>query len=82
VKVNGKRTLDKTSIANSTIGLSLQNQTISLRNRVWKAFDNRRIGKYRKVEQRNIDFSFQTNQSEIDRETTQVIKNIKSNRSR
>jgi len=49
MKVNGKRTLDKTSIANSTIGLSLQNQTISLRNRVWKTFDNRRIGKLNNV---------------------------------
>ena len=60
--IDGKKTFDKQTIANSfcmfftTIGSKLQDQAISLQNRICKSYENKNMRNYMKV---NSTFVFQ-----------------------
>ena len=69
--INGKKTFDKQTIANSfcmfftTIGSKLQNHVIPLQSRIWKSYENKNMRNYMKV---NSTFIFQpTNRSSVEK---------------
>ena len=69
--INGKKTFDKQTIANSccmfftTIGSKLQDHVIPLQSRIWKSYENKNMRNYMKV---NSTFIFQpTNRSSVEK---------------
>ena len=78
--VDDEKTFDKQAIADSfckfftTIGNKLQDQVISLQNRVWKSYDHKNMRSFMKV---NSTFNFQpTNQPSIEK----LLKSVKTSK--
>ena len=78
--IDGKKTFDKQTIANSfcmfltTIVSKLQNQVISLQSGIWKSYENKYILNHMKV---NSTFIFQsTNQSSVEK----LLKTLKTSK--